>query len=205
MNIPLPGPWFGWSFFAVLLILLAFAAVIDFRTTRIPKRLTLTIAALGIVANIVRGLLLGSQNRETWQFGPGPAWVGALDGLTFSLLGLFFAFFLFFGMWMLGSCGGGDVKLCAAIGAWIGAIPTILLLFATVFTLMIWIAGRALYSGKTPALNQNKPARKVDKEGKKNELPRGRMTFSFPAMVATAIVVLFIFRVDLQLLPAPVK
>ena len=76
-----PDPVFGWLFFSVLVGLLAVAAVIDIRTTRIPKRLTLTIAAAGLLANIIRGIWLGNDHQQTWQLDPGSFWLGGLDGL----------------------------------------------------------------------------------------------------------------------------
>jgi prepilin peptidase CpaA len=202
-----PNVVFAWVFFGTLLATLAAAAVIDIRTTRIPKTLTLTTAGLGLIANTARGAWLGSMGVETWELGTGPALLGAVDGFLFSVVGLLFAFIVFFGMFFLNACGGGDVKLCAAIGAWIGAVYTIFLLFATVGALVIWITLKMLRGG-APAIKQARSARqavsKMVAKGKPvGELPRGRMTFSLPAAVATAVVMLWVFRVDLGLAPAP--
>jgi len=195
---------FAWVFVVSLLTMLIIAAVIDIRTTKIPKKLTLTIAGGGILINIVRGACLGNQGLDTWMLGAGSAWLGALDGLLFSLLGLIIAFILFFGMWMLGSCGGGDVKLCAGIGAWIGAVYTIFLLLASVVALVLWIAGKIVVGGGLPSLKKMRPTPRHPKGNKKKvEIPRNRMTFSAPAALAAAAVMLWVFRFDLGLLPWP--
>jgi len=200
-----PDPAFAWTFVVLLLAMLIAAAIIDIRTTKIPKKLTMTIWGAGILINIVRGAWLGSMGIETWELGPGTAWLGALDGLLFSLMGLTIAFVLFFGMWMLGSCGGGDVKLCAGIGAWIGAVYTIFLLFATVGALILWIVARLLTGGMPSLQKMHKAARQNARSDKKTPaaLPRSRMTFSAPAALATAVVMLWVYRFDLGLLPRP--
>lgn len=81
------------------LVVAAGAAVLDVRSARIPNLLTFTGALLGLVA------------QATWADGAGLAWsaLGAATGLA-----VFFPFFA------LGGMGGGDVKLMAALGAWIG-------------------------------------------------------------------------------------
>jgi prepilin peptidase CpaA len=124
-----------------------------------------------------------------------------LDGLLFSLAGLLFAFTLFFGMFILGLCGGGDVKLCAAIGAWIGAVYTIFLLLATVVALAAWFALKMLTGGRKWMQDARKLRQAKRNPRKASELPRGRITFSLPAVVAAAAVMLWVFRVDLQLAP----
>ena len=198
-----PDPVFGWSFFALLMVLLLVAAVIDLRTTRIPKVLTISIAAGGIIANVVRCAWLAGTGRELWLFPTNSVWYGALDGLLFSLLGLLFAFFLFFGMWVLGSCGGGDVKLCAGIGAWIGAEYTLFLLLGTVVTLVFWIAGRIIIGGM-PLIQEIRHNRASSKKKRQKAALRPRqMTFSVPAAVSAAAVMLWVFRIDLQLAPQP--
>ncbi len=47
------------SFFVLLLVGLSVAAYVDLRTFRIPKWITLSLFALGLVVNAVRGLWLG--------------------------------------------------------------------------------------------------------------------------------------------------
>ncbi len=46
--------------------------------------------------------------------------MGALDGFLFALVGSLVGFAFFAILFALGTCGGGDVKLFTAIGAWLG-------------------------------------------------------------------------------------
>src|SRR5437773_12339881 len=103
-----PDPIFAWSFVAVLLGFLGVASYTDWRFLRVPKRLTLPALGLGVLFNLVRGVWLGAEGLETWALGENGAFVGALDSLLFSLVGFVLGFGLFFLMWILGVCGGGD-------------------------------------------------------------------------------------------------
>jgi prepilin peptidase CpaA len=76
------------------------ACVYDVSASRIPNRLTFTTAVLGIAFHV---------------FAPSGS------GLSYSALGLLAGLVVFFPMFALGAMGAGDVKLMAAIGAWIGA------------------------------------------------------------------------------------
>jgi prepilin peptidase CpaA len=91
-------------------VVLVIATFTDVRNRRIPNWLVLPFLVLGIV---VSGLLHG--------------WHGVGSSLAGAALGFFIYGFLF---WM-GGMGAGDVKLCAAIGAWIGPGQ---LLISLVFT-----------------------------------------------------------------------
>ena len=75
------------------------ACVTDVRTRRIPNVLTFGAAALAIVFHVTTAGLAGLQTGV----------LGWLVGTA-----LFLPFFL------LGGMGGGDVKLLAALGAWLG-------------------------------------------------------------------------------------
>jgi Flp pilus assembly protein protease CpaA len=210
MNKPpfFPDLAFGWCFFSALMVLLAAAAMIDLRTSRIPKTLTITIAISGLLISIVRVGWLASQNRETWWLGTGSVWIGMIDGFLFSLCGLLLAFVIFFVMYILGTCGGGDVKLCAGIGAWIGASYVVFLLLVSVVALVIWIGSRIVFGG-VPASANRRPGEASTKRNKNaGQMPKRRMTFSVPAAVSAAVVMLWFFRYDLHLdtpPPAPEK
>jgi prepilin peptidase CpaA len=104
-------------------IVLAVATFTDLRSRRIPNWLVLPFLVAGIAVS-------------GWQHG----WHGIEQSLAGFALGILIYGFLF---WM-GGMGAGDVKLCAAIGAWIG--PNQLFL-ALVFTglaggvmVLIWAA-----------------------------------------------------------------
>lgn len=96
------------------------AAAVDVRTRRVPNVLTASLAAAGIVCAATR---LG-------PIGPLAALAGSLVGLLLMLPGH-----------LLGATGGGDVKLLAAVGTWLGPAATVR---AFVFTM---IAGGVLALG----------------------------------------------------------
>lgn len=86
-----------------LFVLLGIAVVTDLRARRIPNWLTLLIVVTGVTNSAVSGV---------------PA--------TFlqSLLGLVAGFGILLIPFALGAMGGGDVKMFAGIGAWLGAMAT---------------------------------------------------------------------------------
>jgi prepilin peptidase CpaA len=94
------------------LIVLAIATFTDLRSRRIPNWLVLPFMVAGIC---VSGWLHG--------------WAGIIQSLSGLALGALLLGILFW----LGGMGMGDLKLCAAIGAWIGPMQ---LLFALVITSM---------------------------------------------------------------------
>jgi prepilin peptidase CpaA len=91
-------------------IVLGVATFTDLRSRRIPNWLVLPFLGCGIV---VSGWLHG--------------WHGLEQSLAGGGLGMLIYGFLFF----MGGMGAGDVKLCTAIGAWIGPLQ---LFYALVFT-----------------------------------------------------------------------
>lgn len=76
------------------------ASVIDLRTSRIPNWLTLGSAAAALVFHAATGEM-----------------IGVLHGMSGWIVGLL----LFILPFALRGLGGGDVKLLAALGAWLGA------------------------------------------------------------------------------------
>jgi prepilin peptidase CpaA len=92
------------AFEAGAVVTAAGACITDVRAARIPNALTLLSAVVGMAAH---ALLPGGGGVVTSAVGLGAG------------LAVFFPFFA------LGGLGGGDVKLMAALGAWIGA-PAIL-------------------------------------------------------------------------------
>jgi len=98
--------WVSWPTLAVMGV----AVVTDLRSRRIPNWLVFPYWLAGIV---VQGVLHG------WH------------GIGQSLAGAGLAILIFGALFLLGGMGAGDVKLCAAAGAWIGPAQT---MFALIFT-----------------------------------------------------------------------
>jgi prepilin peptidase CpaA len=98
------------KYFLVGAVLVALVgAVSDIRSARIPNRLTYTalLAALPL-----RTALLG------------------LAGLKSGAIGILVAGGLFLLLFVLGAMGGGDMKLMAAVGAWVGSAQVMTLILA---------------------------------------------------------------------------
>jgi len=94
-------------------VVVAVATITDMRSRRIPNWLTLPFMAIGLAAS---------------------AWLEGWHGTAQSLEGLALGAAVYGLLCFMGGMGMGDVKLCAAIGAWVG--PSQLLL-AVVLTAMI--------------------------------------------------------------------
>jgi prepilin peptidase CpaA len=80
-------------------VVLAFACVSDLRTRRIPNALTLSAVAGALLFHLI---------------------TGGMSAAGWSLAGAFLGAGLFFPMFALRGMGAGDVKLLAAVGAWLG-------------------------------------------------------------------------------------
>jgi len=99
------------------LVLASLAAIIDVRTSRIPNLLTFGGAAAAMVFH---------------------AFATGTSGLVEAGLGWFVGALLFFPWFALGGMGAGDVKLVAALGAWLGPVGALWLALYTA------VAGGAL-------------------------------------------------------------
>jgi prepilin peptidase CpaA len=199
----MPAPFFphlafAWAFVVVLSALLTAASYLDTKTMRVPKILTLSALVAGLLFNLVRGLWVGGQGRAVWLLGENGPVVGSIDGLLFGIAGLILGFAIFFLMWVLGACGGGDVKLFAAVGAWIGPLLAVYVLAVTIPVILGFMFLRILL-----ALPKGLGAmRRMAKPGDgKTERRKRLLAFSMPVTLATVLVLLWAFRADLHLLP----
>src|SRR5438270_12717349 len=86
---------------APLLAMLCIAAGIDWRERRIPNWLTMVMALSGIATSFLAGHVAS----------PGQAMLGMLVGFAIPFV-----------LFAMGALGGGDVKLLAGAGAWLGPI-----------------------------------------------------------------------------------
>ena len=186
-----PSPLFGWAYSFVLFAMLVVAAFLDYRTLILPKSLTLSLLFVGFLANMIRGGWLGEQLREVWILPVGTR-SGILDGLLFALAGFGAGFAIFFLMWIVGSCKGGDVKLFAALAAWIGprrAFLVLIVCLVEVAFIVLFRIAHSLLGGRA-----------VSREPEKKRL----LAFALPLAFATFVVLLWSFRVDLHLAPSVV-
>jgi Flp pilus assembly protein protease CpaA len=87
------------------------ALVTDVRTLKIPNWLT--------VSAFVAGLVFHAATQQGW------------NRLTFALGGFAVGFGIMLLLWLIGGSGAGDVKLMGALGAWIGAKPTLIVFLFT--------------------------------------------------------------------------
>src|SRR5207248_19483 len=87
----------------VVLTASAVAAVTDVWKFKVYNALTLPLVLSGLLYHAV---------------------VGGWAGLLGSLLGCLFGFAILFAFFLMGGMGAGDVKLMAAIGAWLGVPAT---------------------------------------------------------------------------------
>lgn len=94
------------------LIVLAFVTWTDLRSRRVPNIVVLPYLLAGFAASI---------------------WLHGTHGLTSSLAGLVVGGAFFGILAFMGGMGMGDVKLCAAIGVWIGPSQMLLALVLTGF------------------------------------------------------------------------
>ena len=106
-------------FVALVGIYTASAAVLDARLHRIPNYLTVPTALAG---------LLFHSLITNW-------------GIVSSLAGFGLGFALLFVPWLLGGSGMGDVKLLAALGAWLGPHYMIYAFVASIFVAAILALG----------------------------------------------------------------
>ncbi len=137
-----------------------------------------------------RGAYLGAVGLPTWILGgDGGVSLGLLDGLLFSLSGVAVAFALMFALWIFGVAGGGDLKLYAAIGAWLGPWNILPVLgIAGACVALVTIAGMAA------ALLRGKPA---EPAGAAEKPAKSRLaTFAWPLTAGTLLVLAFLLSND---------
>lgn len=120
--------------FVPLLAMLAWAAVADWRTRLIRNWLTVS-------------LMLGGLMQS---FGPA-ATVTPADAALGWLVGFALLFFPF----AVGALGGGDVKLLAGIGAWVGPLAVFQIFCAEAVIGLIIVLAQAAAAGKLRQLFRN--------------------------------------------------
>jgi prepilin peptidase CpaA len=178
---------FGLLMCAPLFGLLAWAAVTDCASRRIPNWLTYTL----ILGGIVHGAT-----------GAGTIGVGA------SLLGMLLGFGLTFVFFAVGAMGGGDVKLLTGVGAWLGPWGVLLVFVIEAVVGMVQavlqataqkrlgavlrnsavVAGSVASGGGDPGL-VTLPDPGGSPDGSHGRAMKQVLPYSVPVLIATAVVV----------------
>jgi prepilin peptidase CpaA len=164
---------------APLLGLLLVAAVIDVRQRRIPNWLTFGL----ILSGLARAAAFGIPG------GPANALAGLLAGAAVPLV-----------LFILGALGGGDVKLLAGIGAWVGPRDAFLIFAIQCVIGMLLVLCQALRQGRTAALFRNSALLAVNmsqrgiascaEEGKSFRSIDRPLPYAVPVGLATLLVLL---------------
>jgi len=210
----MPQPFFpnavvlAWAFYLALVSVTLVATYTDLRFLLIPKWLTLPSLAVGVLLNVVLGSLITDVPRGRFLFGGEGGFLGALDGLVLALSGCVTGFGLFLVMFVLGTCRGGDVKLFAAVGAWVGPLLVVYLLLGTIVAVVLLAVVRLAWNLATHGFGstykdytlRGAAGRRPGKRADEPKTTRRRLTAFSPAVaLSAALVLLWIFSPDLHL------
>jgi prepilin peptidase CpaA len=153
-------------------------AVWDLRVKRIPNKVTVPMFCLGLVYQ-------GVFNQ--------------FDGLLEGLGGFGIGFGFLLVVWLIGSGGGGDVKLMGGLGVWLGTKLTLYVivtatLFAamgTILALIVAASRGGLYKTKDQYLGTGKvrKGQKPRRETIEHKQKRRALPFAFPVALATWLIV----------------
>lgn len=165
-------------FFAYFVASLMIATFADFERQIIPDEVSLTGILLGLTASFFYPILHGEMSRRL--------------GLADSAGGMLAGIWLIWGTAMLGralfrkeAMGGGDLKLLAMIGAFIGFEKTLLTFFiAPVVALPVALVVK-LKAGKIPG-----KASRESVEGSGEDIPEGAIAFG-PYLAMASLIALF--------------
>lgn len=188
----------SWLFIAAVVAFTLTAAVCDFRTKKIPNRLTVPAFAAALVYHGAVG---------AWTGG----WGGCGSALLMALGGFGVGFGILLVLWLIGGGGAGDVKLMGAVGAWLGPWNTLVVfLVSTVFIVLLSV-GFLMYQLIAAGMSKTK-SRYLSAEENKTNPSRGTSTveaaaarkvrrrllpFGVPVALATWIVLVWSFREQL--------
>lgn len=158
---------------APMLLLLTAAAVIDLRSRRIPNALNVLL------------LLTGVANSCLWtRLTPGEALLGSAAG--FGLTFILFA---------INAMGGGDVKLFAGLGAWVGAGEITLIFAGSAIVGMALVIGQALRDRRMLGLFRNSAVIALNAASgdlsappEESRTDRKRLPYAVPTLVAVLLI-----------------
>lgn len=161
--------------------LLFWAAVEDWRSRKIRNWLTLSLAAGGIVTSFVHGATVTPPEAG---------------------LGLLIGFSIPFVLFILGAIGGGDVKLLAGIGAWLGAAAIFKIFVVEAIVGLFIVLIQCAWQGKLFQLFRNSTVLAmnlvhIDQLGVEHASATGKsyrsidrpLPYAVPVLIATILVV----------------
>ena len=171
---------------AMVLLFTSAAVFNDLRTRRIPNWLTVPSLVLALIVHGCHGLVVHGYR-------------GLMDELLFSLLGFAAGFGVLFFLWLIGGGGAGDVKMMAALGAWLGwkwtlvvflGSAVVTLLLSTVRMACRLIARVTAGSGDVPPSGKRSGghADPVRSGGKGERAQRFPVPYAVPVAVSTWVV-----------------
>lgn len=166
-----------------MLLGLLVAATIDLRSRRIPNWLNLALAVSGVFCAILPGSPIS---------------------LTYCLAGLAVGFMIPFILFALGALGGGDVKLLAAVGCWLGPIGVIKVFLAAAVVGLVIVLAQAVYQKRLTALFRNSAVLTMhmvhlDSVGMDNLTEAGKasrsverpLPYAVPVLIGTLVLLMF--------------
>lgn len=170
------------------------AAVCDYRSKKIPNRLTVPGFLAAILFHCVTGF-----------FDAG--WSGLGGGLLHALGGFGVGFGILLVLWLIGGGGAGDVKLMGAVGAWLGAKNAfVVFVVSTVFVMVLSVISlgkQLLLEGmwKTKKRYLSSADSKSTPNGlsaeeaiSRHKTRRRLLPYGVPVALATWVVLLWTFR-----------
>ncbi len=166
--------------FAPLIAAISWSAIVDLRSRRIPNWLTLPLLVAGLA-------------------GAGMGYLPITFGQSWAGLGIGFA--MAFAVFALNAMGGGDVKLMAAIGAWVGPLLVFEVFAAAAIFGMIIVVAQSAASGRLGELFRGTAALAARAAATRDlscpaeladETTSGRkpLPFAVPALAGTLLVLL---------------
>jgi len=162
--------------FVALYVLVA--AIWDLRTRQIPNWLTGGGLLAGLAFHTICGYLDGGSHV-------------AFANLAWTLAGGATGFGILFLMWLTGSGGGGDVKLMAALGAWLGARHTLyLFLLSALFAIPLALTAAFVYGVRQRRQSLPVPADPSGDTIATSTTSRGLVPYAVPVALGTWVVLL---------------
>src|SRR3954451_12679035 len=114
--------------------MLGIAAVLDWRSRRIPNWLTFLMTLSGVAGSFLAGHVASPSQ---------------------AILGMLVGFAIPFVLFAMGALGGGDVKLLAGIGAWLGPIIVVKIFLAAAIVGMVIVLVQSAKQKRLSALFRN--------------------------------------------------